>query len=176
MRSISKTLIDQIYKLNVKQLGKWKIHTCNSKSYFTVPSRSCPATTAAPPMTLPGTSLHAQHTLCIPGPRAAHHLSPERRAQTQRYGFPITSLTEVFRERRTAAFGINGREPLCSAPAAPRPAGEALPRNVSRPQALPWSMPCNEDQGSSGPERRGSPQPRSPSPSLPRPCSPRGPW
>lgn len=112
-------------------------------------------------MTLPGTSLRAQRTLCIPGPKAAHNLSPQRRARAPRYGFPITTLTDAFQERRTP-FGTNRREPLCSAPAAPRPAGEALPRNVSRPQALPWSMPCNEDQGGSRPEKRGSPQPPAP--------------
>lgn len=138
-----------------------EIHTRNYKSYFTVPSSSRFATTAAPLMTLPGTSLHAQRTLCIPGPKAAHNLSPQRRARAPRYGFPITTLTDAFQERRTP-FGTNRREPLCSAPAAPRPAGEALPRNVSRPQALPWSMPCNEDQGGSGPEKRGSPQPPAP--------------
>lgn len=175
MRSVSKTLIDQIYKPSVKQLKNWKIQTCNSKSYFTVPSRSHPTTTAAPPMTLPGTSPRAQHTLCIPGLQAAHHLSPERRARAPRYGFPITSLTEAFRERRTAAFGTNGREPLCSAPAPP---GRPYLGTSAGPR--PCRGPCpavkiTEAQGRNGAAPHSPAAPR-PAPSLPRPCSLRGPW
>lgn len=92
-------------------------------------------------MTLPGTSLRAQRTLCIPGPKAAHNLSPQRRARAPRYGFPITTLTDAFHECRCR------HRPLVAQPR-PAPPGRRPRRGLAPHSAAPCSRPaviCSRD-------------------------------